>query len=59
MILAKFVLIVVFYKGGTLTAPFHTAEACEAARKSIIADVRNPMASGTWVEHAQCHWTGL
>lgn len=52
MIMAKFVLIVILSGGRSFTAPFHTAQACEAARDVIVEKCG-------FVYHAQCHWTGL
>jgi hypothetical protein len=55
MILAKFVLIIVWWSGNSIVAPFHSADACEAALKEIVystKSVRAPLS-------AKCHWTGL
>lgn len=54
MILAKFVLIIVFYDH-SVVAPFHTADACEAALKEIVYSTKQNRTALS----AKCHWTGL
>ncbi len=56
MIMAKFVLIVVFYSYDArsgFTAPFYTAEACEHARQSVLRRF-----GPSNIDYAQCHFSG-